>query len=199
MQKQTLTLANILADLRIKARENKHLYSTSMIAWLFWSLLFFTTLWFIFFWFIPLPGIALAGLTLFLGMRYTKDYLARHNAVVALRTALERANISIDTERFSHITEEMVVEPHRVGRNTRLTRTAFMVYFESGRSWRKPTVNRLYEWSRTHSLSFAGLDNISLAGDEFYYVTLQGQPDVSYVYPAKFFKLDLKLTTLQAQ
>ena len=194
MQKQTLTLENIRFDLRLKAKENKRLHANTALSWMFWTFVLFTVLWFIFLWAVPLPGIALAGISLFLGVRYVGEYRARHADVKALCTAIEGADLSIDVEHFSHITKEVIVEPHRHGFDTHLTNVAYMVYFESGCSWRKPEwISRLYQWSKTHSLSFEGLDNISLTGDPFYCVTLQGHPDVSYIYPAKFFNLDPSL------
>ena len=53
----------------------------------------------------------------------------------------------------------------------------------------------LYAWSRDYYISQNGLQNISLPGDEFYHITLQGYSDIDYAYPCKSFTLgeDLKL------
>ena len=53
-----------------------------------------------------------------------------------------------------------------------------------------PDVLKHYDWSKEYNLSSEGLKNISVEGNEFFYVSLQGHPDVAYVYPCKFFELD---------
>ncbi len=46
---------------------------------------------------------------------------------------------------------------------------------------------------KEYYVSPKGLENISIEGDEFYYISLQGYPDVAYIYPCKNFILDEKL------
>ena len=188
MQKQPLSLENILTDLRLMAKFNMQHHSPVLLA----AAGFFLQLtirWFIFLWFLPLPGIVLGAISVFFGIRYAREHRPYRADIKALRAAFDRANISISIEEFSHTEKEVVVEPHMCGSHAHLTDLAFMVYFTSGNSWRKPPVTRLYEWSKTHHLTFEGLDNISLTGDEFYYISLQGAPNVSFIYPCKFFTL----------
>jgi len=33
------------------------------------------------------------------------------------------------------------------------------------------------------------LDNLSLVGDEFYFISVQGDFEISYIYPRKIFEL----------
>ena len=47
-----------------------------------------------------------------------------------------------------------------------------------------------YVWSKDYCLSSKGLDNISLQGDEFFYISLRGYYNVAYIYPCKLFELD---------
>ncbi len=108
----------------------------------------------------------------------------------ALEEAVERADISISVEKLSHIAEETVYEPHQTGVRRNEYKTVRHFYFEAGGSWRVPDVYRHYEWSSEYYLTTKGLDNISIKGDEFYYISLQGFGDVAYIYPCKFFTLD---------
>ena len=110
---------------------------------------------------------------------------------------LQRGDISISIEELSHITRETIHEPHFVRSGTRIrrasTREVTMYYFMSGGSWRCPNLSKHYEWSKEYYLSSQGLENISIQGDKFYYVALQGHHDISYVYPCKLFRLDERL------
>ncbi len=106
-----------------------------------------------------------------------------------VRNALTRGDISISEEILSHIGEETIYEPHTSGRRTRTTRTVTFFYFEGGRQWRVPKVDQHYPWSRLYSMSSRGLDNTSVAGDRFYFITLQADHRVSYIYNTKLFSL----------
>lgn len=106
---------------------------------------------------------------------------------------VDRGDVSISVEKLSHISEQTVYEPHRHTKRTHLTKEATFFYFEGGSSWRVPELYRHYEWSAELYFSTEGLCNVSLGGDEFYIVSVQGEHDVRYIYPRKFFELDGQL------
>jgi len=110
-----------------------------------------------------------------------------------LTTALERGDISISVLKLSHISTETVYEPHTYGGDRHSTKQVKFFHFTSGSSWRLPAVSTHYEWSNKYYLSSQGLENISISGNEFYYISLQGYPEVSYVYPCSYFELDSEL------
>ena len=143
------------------------------------------------------PALLLSpGIVLF-AVLFAKELKSDRKNKRAIRAAIERSDISIVVEAFSHIVEERIVEPHPGYRHTHLTKVVPFCYFASGGSWRIPLGDRLYSWSKTHSLSPTGLRNISLQGDTFFYVSLQGYPDICYAYPCKFFELDKTLSASQ--
>ena len=120
-----------------------------------------------------------------------KEYNASKNAILSLA---ERGNISIATEKLSHIAYETVCEPRSYSqRGLNDIRTITVYHFAGGSSWRVPNVDKHYLWSQEFYLSSKGLDNISLEGDEFFFVRLQDRPDIAYIYPCKLFELDLIL------
>ena len=117
-----------------------------------------------------------------------REYATRRNAIMS---AISRADISVSLVRFSHISEEIIYEPHRHGVSrkgrTHLTKTVKYFCFDSGLRWRVPPVSTHYAWSKDYYISTQGLDNISVPGNEFYFISLQGYPDISYIYPCKQF------------
>ena len=142
----------------------------------------------------------LIGLLVFSGVPYhLYYYVIEHKEYKttqeALMRALDRCNISIDAVKLERVTKETIYEPHYVGYrgSKRATKEITVFYFEAGNSWRVPHVFEHYEWSKDFHLSRKGLENISVEGNEFFYVSLQGYPDVVYVYPCKFFELSEEL------
>ena len=123
-----------------------------------------------------------------------KEYKTNKNAIISL---IERGEISIATEILSHIANETIYEPHQVrrgrGRRANATKTITVYYFDGGASWRVPTVEKHYSWSKDFYISSKGLGNISMKGDEFYFVSLQSHHDIAYIYPCKNFELDENL------
>ncbi len=111
----------------------------------------------------------------------------------AITDILNRGDISISVERLSHVSNETIYEPHTHGKHTHKTKEVTFFYFESGISWRVPNVDKHYEWSSECYLSSIGLINMSVSGNEFFYITLQGHHDIAYVYPCKLFELDESL------
>ena len=96
------------------------------------------------------------------------DVRERRAKKKALLSALDRGDVSVSVETFSHMAEETVFEPHtsRHGKAV-YTKTICMFYFEGGSSWRVPAVGRHYDWSAEYSLSREGLLNTSVKGNEF--------------------------------
>ena len=119
-----------------------------------------------------------------------KEYRAKKSAILSV---IERGEISISKETFSHVAREVVYEPHRVGKRSWATKTITLYHFDGGSSWRRPLFSKHYEWSKEYYISSNGLENISIKGDEFYFVSLQSHHDVSYIYPCKNFELDKSL------
>ena len=110
----------------------------------------------------------------------------------AIRFVMMRDDVSISTEVFSHHAEETVFEPHFVGTRLNLMKTVQKFHFKSGTEWREPLGYTLYEWSENYYRSPKGLENSSISGDEFYYIHLQRNVDISYIYPCKNFEIDIK-------
>ena len=111
----------------------------------------------------------------------------------AITDILDRGDISISVERLSHIAHETIYEPHTHGKHTHVTKEVIFFYFESGISWRVPSVDKHYQWSSKCYLSSTGLINMSVSGNEFFYVALKGNHDIAYIYPCKLFELDESL------
>lgn len=120
-------------------------------------------------------------------VRFAMEYRAWREKKRAVESVIARKDVSISTEKLSHISTETVYEPHTSVARTHTTVTVRVFHFVGGRSWRVPEVNRHYGWSKEYSLSSKGLENISVSGDEFLFVSLQGYGDVAYVYPCKLF------------
>lgn len=119
-----------------------------------------------------------------------KEYKTNKNEIISL---IEKGTVSIETERLSHIANETVYEPHRVGRKAVSAKTITVYYFDGGASWRVPNIEKHYSWSEEFYISSKGLENISIAGDEFFFVRLHNNSDVAYIYPCKNFELDASL------
>ncbi len=126
-------------------------------------------------------------------VRFAISAVDNKNKKAALASAVDRGDVSISVKKLSHIAEQTVYEPHLGYRRARSTREAIFFHFEGGSSWRLHNTYKHYEWSRDFAFSGAGLCNVSIAGDEFYYVVLQKEADVAYVYPCKYFELDSSL------
>ena len=126
-------------------------------------------------------------------VRYVIEYREHKKSKLAIISFVERGEISISNEVFSHIANETIYEPHRVGRRARATKAITVYYFNSGSSWRVPNVDKHYAWSKEFYISSKGLENISISGNEFYIVSLQSHHEIAYIYPCKNFELDANL------
>ena len=126
-------------------------------------------------------------------VRYVIEYREHKKSKLAIISLVEKGEISISNEVFSHIANETIYEPHRVGRRAHATKVITVYYFNSGSSWRVPNVDKHYAWSKEFYISSKGLENISISGDEFYIVSLQSHHEIAYIYPCKNFELDATL------
>ena len=126
-------------------------------------------------------------------VRFIMEYKAYKIQKAAILSVIERGEISITTETFSHIANDVIYEPHRVGRRAKSTKTITLYHFNGGSSWRAPLFAKHYEWSKEYYISSNVLENISIKGDEFYFVSLQSHHDIAYIYPCKNFEIDENL------
>ena len=191
MKKETLSLDAIKSDLQLVAACN----ISNMADWRFAYIMPFTAL-------AVMLGVLLksiiVGVLFFLPAVYhfvlyipaRREFSAQKKA---LKEALERGDISISVEQLSHIAFERVYEPHLSRRRVREFKEVKFYYFMSGARWRLPLVYKHYEWSREFYLSSEGLENMSVQGNEFYYVSLQGHNEIAYIYPCKIFELHQSL------
>jgi len=138
-------------------------------------------------------GLALSTLSYFDIARYIRDVRAYRNTKAQILGAIERGDISVSVETLSHIAEETVYEPHTVGDGSHSYRNAMktvrIFYFEGGGSWRLPRVDKHYDWSKDYYMSTSGLLNSSTQGEDFFFVCLQGNYDIAYIYPCDRFEL----------
>ena len=138
-------------------------------------------------------GIAVFCVAAYHIVRFIMEYKEYRTKKSAILSIIERGEISISKETFSHIANDVIYEPHIVRRKAKSTKTITLYHFNGGSSWRVPLLAKHYEWSKEYYISPKGLENISIKGDEFYFVSLQSHHDISYIYPCKNFELDKSL------
>ena len=130
-------------------------------------------------------------------VRYIIEYREYRQSKRAVLALIARGEISISKDALSHIAEETIYEPNYrytlYSRRTRALKTVTVFHFKGCASWRIPEVYGHYTWSREFHISSYGLENTSLIGDEFYFVSLQANHEIAYIYPCKFFELDASL------
>ena len=139
--------------------------------------------------------LALSSIAVYQIFRYVKEhreYMGKRNATLDI---LHKGDISISLEQLSHIAIETIYEPSPHRKSS--TKEVKYYHFEGGRSWRDYFPYEHYSWSVEYHLSPQGLENISLKGDEFYYISLRGRSDIAYIYPCKFFELGEELKNKQ--
>lgn len=189
MQKEILRKENIREDLLKVIEERKNIHWE-------WRLYYI----------IPTTIVALAvgfllapwwGFAVYLIAAYHIVYLVQELRVnrahkKKLLTQIERGDISISEEVLSHIAVENVYEPHaghrRGSHRYNSTKPVSFFYFRSGASWRECSAEKHYTWSKLYDMSPKGLENTSVAGDVFYYVRLQSDGEIGYVYNKKLFE-----------
>ena len=207
MKKETLTLSNVKLDLikvaydglsRAEDWRLSFFVSTAIAV----ALVLMLVTWRIW------PGLLFLPFIAYHVIRYIISFREYKKQKKEIETAANKGYVSVSLEKLSHIATETIIEPyfhHYVGfarGRMDMTKEIGVYYFMSGASWRVPfekcydtrANQQHYEWSKELCLSSRGLDNISLPGDEFFYITLQGYPKIAYIYPCKFFELgkDLK-------
>lgn len=126
-------------------------------------------------------------------VRYIIEY---RNFIVKKKTVksvVDRTDVCITIEKLSHFATDQVYEPHFFDGRGRAAKTVRYYYFESGCRWRVPDVDKHYRRSKDYYISSKGLENTSIQGDEFYFISLQGYQDIAYIYPCKNFELDKSL------
>ena len=188
MTKETITLQNIAADLKITADLRFYNIQTWRFSFLIpLSLIALVDgLWLKSFWL----GIPVAVIAIYHMGRYliaVRQYRAQKDAIAE---AVSRREISVSVETVSHIAEETVYEPHPGLRRSHATKRIHVLYFKSGGSFRIPELEMHYPWSKEYYISTRGLLNITCAGDEFYLVSPTRHGEIAYVYPCKSFVLD---------
>lgn len=129
-------------------------------------------------------------------VRLYKEWKEHNEVKKAIQSITDRTQVSVSIEKFSHIAEEIVYEPHSfVSRRRYKMRPVDFMHFMSGAAWRVPSFHRHYNWSSDNYITLKGLDNISTLGEEYFFVSIQNQSKISYVYPCELFDLadDMKL------
>ena len=192
MKKETLTLANIQSDMRKIAYTQVSNKGDWRMPYVILSLpvvivsgVVWKSVWL---------SLAILALCVHNFVKYfvaAREYKLQREAI---KNILDRGDVCISVEKLSHIAEDTVYEPHPGRRRVHSTKTVTFYYFTSGGRWRVPRGEH-YEWSSGYRLSSKGLENVSIMGDEFYYISLQGFHEIAYVYPCKYFELDKNLNT----
>jgi hypothetical protein len=193
MEKETLTLESIQKDLKKAivtntfSKTEQHDYCIPVTAMAIIIGILLQNVWI---------GLAIFSFAVYPIVMIIRESRLQKKKATKLTELSERGDISISVETLSHITEETVMKANQPGKSIRLESTT-VFYFTSGISWSatggQSKNKKLYSWSRTHYLSTIGLKNLSVEGNEFYYVALQGHSDIAYIYPCKLFKLDPSL------
>ena len=143
-------------------------------------------------------SLAVSTFAIYNTVRFVIEYAELKKKKNAVMRIILRGGVSVSTETLSHIANEDVYEPNvrffrKIGHwgRTRSSREITVFHFRGGSSWRVPSkLHEHYSWSNELYTTSQGLENISLMGDEFFFVKLQGYPEISYVYPCKNFDLD---------
>ncbi|MBQ7968550.1 MAG: hypothetical protein IJ292_01875 [Clostridia bacterium] len=192
MKKEQLKIENIKRDLISRAyfknsniSEWRSRFFVPLIAIVVIICLFFEKKW------ICIPFLLPAVYHIVIYIREHKAYAAQRREIADV---INRGDVSIARYKLSHIATETIYEPHSTGRRVSAYKEIKIFYFTEGGSWRLPNFARHYGWSKDYYMSSVGLENISLQGDEFYYVSFAGDYDIAYIYPCKFFELDESLT-----
>lgn len=188
MKKELLTTDNIKHDLLISIRSNYVNKSewrlTSSFAITLFAIttgIFLKNIWI---------GLAIFAPAVYLAVRYIIAEKKFKSKVRAAEDAVDREEFIISLETLEKVREETIYEPHTYGGKHRSTKDFYFFYFTSGIKWRMPRIAKHYEWSKEYYISSEGLNNTSVSGNEFYFVKLESEPKVSYVYNTKFFELE---------
>jgi hypothetical protein len=136
-------------------------------------------------------GLAIFAPAVYLAVRYIIAEKKFKSEIRAAEDAVNREEFIISLETLDKVREETIYEPHSGYRGkTHLTKDVCFFYFVSGIKWRMPRIAKHYEWSKEYYISSAGLNNTSVSGNEFYFVKLESDTKISYIYNTKFFELE---------
>lgn len=135
-------------------------------------------------------GLAIFAPAVYQIVRYIISEKKFKSKVRAAEDAVAREEFIISLETLEKVRQETIYEPHNYGGKHYSTREAYVFYFVSGIKWRMPGIAKHYEWSKEYYISSGGLNNTSVGGNEFYFIRLESDPKVSYVYNTKFFELE---------
>lgn len=116
-------------------------------------------------------------------VRYAVDARSYSKVKQKLKKDINDCSFSVTVETLDGISSEIIYEPHR----SHCAKTIVVYCFQSGKHWRKPVVGTHYKWSKLYNMSSAGLDNTSIVGDTFYFISLSGDPETAYVYNTRLF------------
>lgn len=192
MEKERLTLEDVSADIYGIIRDRRRAYFSWRLKFIVPSvLLLYST-------YLAATGFGLAvGHYILYGIGIA---VASYNLVMlfvqlfglrkvkrALYRGLNREDVSVSIEKFSHIAHEDIYEPWFSGRYVGCYKRVRLYYFSSGAGWREPVCYSHYAWSSKYETSSKGLENTSIAGDEFYLITLNVDREFKYVYNTKLF------------
>ena len=191
MRTDTITLSNIKQDF---IRLEKYRYSTKLeyrIVLIVLSLIVVLLTLYLTMTYYKMAIILIAFLlfAIYQAVRLIFVLHERSSRKKAILSASIRSDISISKEKLSSITEEAVREFRILGFDINGYRIANFYNFTSGKSWRVPQITH-YKWSLDYKMSPRGLMNLSLVGDEFYYVSLQANHEIAYIYPCEYFAPD---------
>ena len=117
--------------------------------------------------------------------------------IKAAKDAVMREDFIVSIETLDKVREETIYEPHVHGygshvhtRHAHTTNDVYFFYFRSEIKWRMPEIRRHYAWSKDYYISSEGLNNTSVSGNEFYFIRLESDPKIAYIYNTKFFEFD---------
>ena len=188
MQKERLTLENIKKDLHLstggKGTKDVDRYVSVMLSTVLLSVVFYFGLKMVWF------GTAALLLAAYFVVRLCLIQMKKDLADKQVEGTDDRLDIAISVEKLSHFSAE--TETTHFGGRTHYSEV-WWLNFMSGVSWKIPKGGMLYSWSKEYYLSPTGMKNIAVPGNEYYFVTLQRNAGVSFVYPCDFFELDESL------
>ena len=107
-----------------------------------------------------------------------------------IKRLTEQGKLNVSVEIFERMWDDTVYEPHTRYRRYSHLKEVRDVRFSSGLCWQVPDMGIFYQWSKDFHLSRSGLENTSVQGDEFYFIALPNDNDISYIYPCKYFILE---------
>ena len=184
--RETLKYGNVLSDL-LEAEILRHKKATEGNKFRIGSFLMYAVV------------IGILSKTLWVGLVISLGAVW-HAVVLSMKIREHKSNMAslrgggftVDTDAFSHLSDESIVEPHLGGlsRSKKMTRYKRVTYFYFNNCRFRLCFFRGFEWSREYYLSVGGLKNITAAGDEFYVAVRACDGEVGQIYPKKLFEYE---------